>query len=225
MLRLSITGVPAAVVRSVGAMWCPSCRLLREKDPKASPRDSAIGHGFRRTPTKVWRDHPCVIRCFGSTASPHRCWVQVAAKGQVFRSSGQGGALVSRGTCCLPGARFFGAMTVKADCWLSWPYPPYARIISISRHPCDFPGVLNANGRPDATHATSSEAATPAHETPLPELARQLAFDGVSLTRSEFSLATKRLAPRLATARIALALMIGAVIVRCLLQSRSALVW
>ena len=65
-------------------------------------------------------------------------------------------------------------------------------------------------------NATSSETATPAHEAPLPELARQLASDGVSLARAEFLLATKRLAPKLAAARIAVALIVGAAILTML---------
>ena len=55
-----------------------------------------------------------------------------------------------------------------------------------------------------------------AQHIPLPDLARQFAFDGIALARAEAALARARLAPKIAVAKIALSMIAGAAIVAML---------
>jgi len=64
--------------------------------------------------------------------------------------------------------------------------------------------------------AISTELSTPAREMPLPDLARQLAHDGFLLARAEAVLMKTRAAPKIATAKFALALIVVAAVVALL---------
>ena len=66
--------------------------------------------------------------------------------------------------------------------------------------------------------AISTELSTPAQHMPLPDLARQLAHDGLALARAEAVLAKTRVAPKVGVAKFALAL-IGAAAVLALLAA------
>ena len=62
-------------------------------------------------------------------------------------------------------------------------------------------------------NAYSTDMIADTHHVPLPDLARQLAADGLALVQAEARLARTRLAPKVGIARVALILIGGAAII------------
>jgi len=62
----------------------------------------------------------------------------------------------------------------------------------------------------------STDLSAPAQEIPLPDLARQLAHDGLSLVRAEAKLARTRAAPKIAAAKFSLSLIVVAAVLALL---------